>query len=212
MAELSAIELLTTTRSVRKRLDFDTPVPRQLVLDCLEIALQAPSANNRQHRHFVLVTDPEKKSAIAELYRSAWIASNERRRTDYLPDDVRSRRLSNLVDSARYLADNLAKVPVLMIACVEGRVDSTSNPAVAAQFASIYPAVWSFMLAARARGLGTVMTTVHLAHERECADILNIPYDSVTQAALIPIAFHLGPDFRPAERIPLEPIVHLEAW
>jgi len=212
VSELSALELLTTTRAVRKRLDFDTPVPSNLVLDCLEVALQAPSANNRQHRHFLLLTDPKKKSEIGELYRRAWLESNERRRTDYLPDDVRSQGLPKLVDSARYLADNLSKVPLIVIACAEGRADPTSSSAVASQFASIYPAVWSFMLAARSRGLGTVLTTVHLTYERECAEILEIPYDSVTQAALIPVAFHLGRDFRPAKRIPMEPIVHRETW
>jgi nitroreductase len=212
VVELTADELLCTTRAVRKRLDFDRPVPRQLVIECINIAMQAPSASNRQHRHFVLVTDPDAKSAISELYRSAWLASNLRRRNDYPPEDPRARGLSRLVDSAHYLADNLHKVPVLMFACVEGRIEGGSGAAVAAQYASIYPAVWNFMLAARKRGLGTVLTTVHLAYEEECAQILGIPYEQVTQAAMVPIAFYLGHDFRPAERVPVDSIVHWGKW
>jgi len=210
---LTPDELLTTTPAVRKRLDFSRPVPLALVRECLEVAIQAPTGGSRQHWHFVVVTDPEKVRAIAELYRRAWHAHNAVRTTNYPPGDIRGERLPKLVSSAMYLADHMDQVPVLMLACVEGRVDNgASSSRVAAHYASILPAVWSFMLAARARGLGTVLTTAHLDYERECAEIVGVPYATVTQAALVPVAFYTGTGFRPSARVPLESVVHWGAW
>jgi len=138
---------------------------------------------------------------------------NTNRATHYAADDIRAKRLPRLVGSAMYLADHMREVPVLLLACIEGRRQLMHpTPAVASLFASILPAVWSFMLAARARHLGTVLTTVHLDYERECAEILGIPYESVTQAALVPVAFYTGETFRPSPRLPLESVLHLDTW
>jgi nitroreductase len=209
---LTPDELLMTTPSVRKRLDLTRPVPRELVLDCLRVAIQAPTGSSRQHWHFVVITDADKRRAIGELYRRAWHARNARRTTNYQPDDIRAQRLPRLVSSAMYLADHIHEVPVLLLACIEGRIESAPSAQIAAHYASILPAVWSFMLAARARHLGTVLTTVHLDYERECAEIVGVPYESVTQAALVPVAYYTGDGFKPSARLPLESVVHFDTW
>jgi nitroreductase len=211
--QLTPDELLTTTPSVRKRLDLSRPVPLELVKDCLRVALQAPTGSSRQHWHFMIISDADKRRAIGELYARAWRQRNASRTTNYAPEDIRAQRLTRLVDSAAYLADHMHEVPVLLLACIEGRLAADAhNAGTASLFASILPAVWSFMLAARARRLGTVLTTVHLDYERECAEILGIPYETVTQAALVPVAFYTGEGFRPSPRLPLESVLHMDTW
>jgi nitroreductase len=116
------------------------------------------------------------------------------------------------MSSAGYLFEHLHEVPALVIACIEGRFDGAPLVVQATTFGSILPAVWSFMLAARTRGLGTSWTTVHLAREAEAAEILGIPYDDVTQVALIPVAHTIGNEFKPATRRPLEAVAHWDAW
>jgi nitroreductase len=211
---MDAQTVLTTTRSVRKRLDFDRPVPRELLLECLEVAVQAPTGSNRQGWHFVIVTDPEKKKVIGELYRTSWYAYASTRGPRYAAGDLRREQLPRVATSARYLADRMHEVPAMVIPCHETRVDGpgTSNLEIAGLYGSILPAAWSFMLAARDRGLATSLTTLHLKYERETAEVLGIPYDQVTQAALITVGFHTGGDFKPAERIPLDTIVHWDTW
>jgi nitroreductase len=205
-------ELLTTTRSVRRRLDLDRAVPRELILECIDIATQAPTGSNRQAWQWVIVTAPEKRRFIGERYRESWYAYAGAGRPQYAADDPRSAQQPRLVTSARYLADHMHEVPVLVIACIEGRVDGADNQAIAGLYGSIVPAVWSFMLAARLRGLGTAYTTLHLKYEREIAEMLGIPFETMTQAALVPVAYYTGTSFQPAERIPLEKIVHWESW
>ena len=199
---LSADQVLTTTRAVRKRLDFDRPVDMSVITECLEIATQGPSGSNSQGWHFVIVTDADKRAAIARLYQQSFAA--------YLAGPSQQRVLS----SAKYLADNLASVPAYLIPCGNGRIDGGENTHMmqAGFYGSILPAVWSFMLAARERGLGTCWTTLHLKFEEEVADILSIPFESVTQTALIPIAYTKGTDFNPAPRKPLDDIVHFDEW
>lgn len=212
---LTPDQLLTTTRAVRKRLDFDRPVERAVIEECLEIALQAPTGGNRQRWHFVVVTDPAKRRAIAELYRKSWavyLTSATAAPNLHYDDPAREASQRRVGDSAQYLADNLERVPMLLIPCFPGRVDGQPSSAQAGTWGSILPAVWSFMLAARARGLGTAWTTLHLPHEREVAGIVGIPYDEVTQAALIPVAYTRGTDFKPAHRAPLAPVLHWDAW
>lgn len=206
--------ILTTTRTVRKRLDFERPVPRELILECLEVALQAPTGGNSQGWQWMIVTDPEKKRVIGDLYRRSWEAYTRSQRPRYAPDDPRRRQLPKVVSSAQYLAERMHEVPVMVIPCIEGRVDrpGVTNLEIAGLYGSILPAAWSFMLAARARGLGTAWTTLHLAFEREVAELLGIPYERYTQAALITAGYHSGGEFKPAERIPLEPIVHWDSW
>jgi nitroreductase len=211
---MDAQTVLTTTRSVRKRMDFDRPVPRELILECIEVAVQAPTGSNRQGWHFVIVTDDEKKKVIGNLYRKSWNAYAGSRGPQYGEGDVRLQQLPRIVSSSQYLADRCHEVPVMVIPCIHGRVDrpGVTNLEIAGLYGSILPAAWSFMLAARARGLVGAWTTLHLKYEKETAEVLGIPYERITQVALITLGFHTGGDFKPAERIPLEPIVHWDNW
>jgi len=208
-------ELLTTTRAVRKRLDLDRPVERAVIEECLRIAIQAPSGSNRQRWHFVVVTDQAKRRAIAELYRKSWavyLSSPTAAHNLHFEDPTREAVQRRVGESAQYLADHLERVPVFLIPCFAGRVDGQPSSAQAGTWGSILPAVWSFMLAARARGLGTAWTTLHLPHEREAAGILDLPYEQFTQAALIPVAYTRGTDFKPAHREALASVVHWDRW
>ena len=212
---LSTDELLSTTRSVRKRLDLERPVERDVIEECLRLAQQAPTASNSQNWHFMIVTDPTKRMALAELYRKGWTAyRTSRSYAGNLPmsDPERAATQSRVGSSSEYLAEHLHEVPVMVIPCISGRTDGMPGDAQAARWGSIVQAGWSFMLAARARGLGTVWTTLHLPHEREAAEVLGIPYNSIMQAALIPLAYTRGTDFKPAPRAPLDSIVHWESW
>ncbi len=215
---LSPDELLTTTRSVRRRLDFQRPVELSLIRECLELALQAPSGANAQGWHFVVVTDAHKKQALGDLYRRAWaiylqLPMNQAPR---LPrDHAALATLGRIRDSANYLAEHVHEAPVMLIPCVKGRVEQAPEMAVFAQastYGSILPAVWSFMLAARSRGLAACWTTVHLMFEAEAAAILGIPVANVTQTALLPVAYPLGDAFKPGARKPLDDVLHLEGW
>ncbi len=218
MAELLDLDpdaLLSTTRAVRKRLDLDRPVEPELIQQCLELAAQAPTASNGQGWHFVVVTDAAKRRRLAELYRvgfdlfygdpEAALAGMPQDDPDYLATQRR------VIDSARYLADHLAEVPVHVIPCVEGRVTEGPVAMHAAVWGSLFPAVWSFCLAARARGLGTCWTSLHLIQEQEAAELLGLP-DTVMQGALIPVAHTLGTDFKPGPRRDLSRVVHHDAW
>jgi nitroreductase len=211
---MNAQDVLTTTRSVRKRLDFDRPVPRELLLECLEVAVQAPTGSNSQGWQFVIVTDAEKKRAIGEWYRESWYEYAKRRPQRYERDDLRREQLPRVASSAQYLADRMHEIPAMIIPCIEGRVDvpGASNLDMAGLYGSILPAAWSFMLAARDRGLVGAWTTLHLKYERETAELLGIPYERYTQAALITLGFSTGGEFKPAERIALENLVHWEQW
>jgi len=114
---------------------------------------------------------------------------------------------------AQYLRQRMHEAPWLMIPCVRGRLrEGASTAEQAGHWGSIVPAFWSFLLAARARGLGTSYTTLHLVFEREVAEILGIPYDEYTQAGLTPVAYYTGEGFRPGERLPLDSITHWNGW
>lgn len=203
---------LSTTRAVRKRMDLTRPVPRELILECLGLAVQAPTGGNRQQWQWMIVTDPAQKAKIGELYKVSWY-DYSKSRPSYPEDDPRYAQQPRVHTSAQYLADHFGEVPAMVIPCHYGRVDGTgSNQAIAGIYGSVLPAAWSFCLAARARGLGTAYTTLHLRFEREVAEILGLPYEQVTQAALITVGYTTGGDFKPAERIPLEPIVHWDSW
>jgi nitroreductase len=211
--ELSADEALSTTRAVRKRLDLARPVPRELLVECLEIAVQAPTGSNRQGWHFVFISDPETKRAVAGHYRRSWDAYSQMPPPRYDEADVRGRRMPSVKSSSQHLAEHMHEAPWLVIPVAHGRLPEGAPAAVQASFwGSILPAFWSFMLAARARGLGTAWTTLHLVYEREVAEVLGIPYDRFTQAGLTPVAFFTGTGFKPAARIPLEGITHWDRW
>jgi nitroreductase len=206
--ELTPDELLSTTRAVRKRLDLDRPVEREVLEQCLRLAQQAPTGSYRQDWHFVVVTEPELRAGLAELWRRGgerYLGRIEK------PEELPG-MMGRVLGGVVHLLDHLHEVPVHLIPCIEGRTDGKGAFAQASRWGSIVPAAWSFMLAARSRGLGTVWTTFHLAHEQEAAALLGIPYDDVMQAALIPVAYTIGTDFRPARRAPLETMVHWERW
>jgi nitroreductase len=203
---LTPDELLSTTRAVRRRLDLTRGVERGLLEECLTLAQQAPTGSLAQDWHFVIVRDADKRSALGELWRAG--AAGYLRRTDTHDDRARTR----LVASVRHLHDHIHEVPVHVIPCLAGRIDGAAAPVQAGRWASIMPAVWSFMLAARSRGLGTVWTSFHLQHEREAAEILGIPFAEVMQAALIPVAHTVGTGFQPSPRKPLRSFVHWDSW
>jgi nitroreductase len=177
--DLTPDQLLSTTRAVRKRLDLSRPVEPELLNECLDLAFQAPTGGNAQGWHFVLVTEAHRKRAISELYRRS---KRENDPSSTPPEHQRS------MDSSAYLAQHLHEVPVLVVPCIEGRVENAPLLQQAVTWASILPATWSFMLAGRARGLGTAWTSLHLAYEREAAAVLEIPHEQVMQVALIPVA------------------------
>jgi nitroreductase len=203
---LSADDVLATTRAVRRRLDLRRPVERELIRDCLRLAVQAPTSTNTQNWHFVVVTDAGVRAALAELYRAVW--------TSYAGASPYEEGASETghETGSRYLAAHLHEVPVHVVPCIEGRPEGRSASDLAAFYGSIIQAGWSFQLAARARGLGSVWTTYHLDREAEAAEILGIPYESVAQVALIPVAHTIGTEFRPARRKPLEEVVHWDGW
>jgi nitroreductase len=195
--------LLTTTRAVRKRLDLERPVPRELIAECLDIAIQAPTGGNTQRWRFVVVDDADKKAALADMYRKGWkpyLEASKKNREDagLNPETMVS-------GSADYLADHLHEVPAMLVPCLLDRGDG------AGYWGSIIPAMWSFMLAARSRGLGTALTTIHLFEEAKAAELLGIP-DTVSQAALIPIGYYTGDDFKPAKRRPASEITYWNTW
>ncbi len=241
--DLSIDALLTTTRSVRKRLDLARPVEPEVIRECLELALQAPTGANRQGWHFVVVTDMQQRQALTEVYRKGWasylqwVMSGNVTLVGPELTPERMETLNKVRESAIYLAEHLHEVPVLVVPCIQGRAEDVPSSAVQAMqsggtmtlldrraedvpssfvqagfWGSILPAAWSFMLAARARGLGTSLTTVHLYYEQEAAQVLGIPYERVTQAALIPVAYTLGTEFKPAPREPLESVLHWDRW
>jgi nitroreductase len=214
MLELSPDELLTTTRTVRKRLDLTRPVPMELIRECLEIAIQAPSGSNRQTWEWLVVTDAGLRRAIGELYGRAvagYLASSGAAGKLFADDPERSAVQRRVGDSVAYLGEHMGEAPVLVLPCLRvsgGRLPAGSQ---AGLWGSLLPAAWSYMLAARARGLGTAWTTLHLNFEQETADLLGLPGD-VRQGALIPTAYYTGDRFRPAPRQPLDEVLHVDGW
>lgn len=213
--DLSFDEILTTTRAVRKRLDLTRPVETEVIRECLELAIQAPTPGGQQNWHFMIVTDPEQRAALGEVYRRSVSAPGGQ-------DDIINQMINAAGDNAeamvksvapaRYLTQHIHEVPVIVIPCIEGRFEQASAAVQASQWGGIWPATWSFMLAARSRGLGTVLTTLHLDYERDAAEVLGIPYEQVTQAGLIPVAYTIGTEFKPSGRKPLDAVLHWNRW
>ena len=205
--DLSSVDyILETTRSVRKRLDLTRPVDREVVMECLDIALQAPTGGNAQGWKWLIVTDGEKKAKIGEYYKRSFEAYSKGGR---IPGRGNPNQLRKVYDSASYLANHMGEVPMMVFACVHGRpkIDSVA----AGLYGSIIPAAWSLMLALRARGIGAAWTTLHLAYEKECNKILGIP-DNVTTAVLLPVAYFTGETFRKAKRLPAKELTYWESW
>jgi nitroreductase len=199
---LTPDELLTTTRSVRKRLDLTRPVPLELVRECLQIAAQAPSGSNSQQWHWIVITDPEVRAQVGEYYRR----STEPYLLAQRPADAAGMRLK---DSAAYLGDHMGEVPVLVLACIEVADPRLLVGNQAGLWGSLLPAAWSYMLACRSRGLGTAWTTLHLRYEKDIATLLGLP-GNVQQGVLIPTAYYTGETFRPGVRNPVP--VHENHW
>jgi nitroreductase len=216
MLELTPDELLSTTRSVRRRLDLEREVGADVLRECLELALQAPTGSLRQDWHFVVSNDRDQCRAVGEIYRDVWLGMVT---DDYLAataerenEPTAKADWLNMMGSARHLAENFPEVPAIFVPCIEGRLEGANAMTQALKWGSVIQAAWSFMLAARSRGLGTCWTTVHLTREQEVAEILGIPHETVQQVALIPVAHTIGTDFKPGRRKDYDQFVHLNGW
>jgi nitroreductase len=214
---LDADQLLTTTRAVRKRLDFSRPVEDSVIRECVEVAMQSPSGSNNMTMQFVVVRDEAKRQAIGEVYRQCYeiyrsldgiyIGSIDK------GDVAENAQQSRSASSADFLGDRMGHAPALILACnVGSRVEGAPAMMAASMMGNVLPAMWSFMLAARARGLGTAWTTVHLMMDQQVADIVGIPFDTVQQACLSPLAYTVGTDFKPAARPAADSIIHWDTW
>ena len=209
---LSPDELLTTTRTVRKRLDLTRPVPLDLVRECLEVALQAPSGSNGQAWHWMVITDENTRRVIGDYYRqstASYLNSSASAAALFADDPERSAVQHRVGDSVAYLSEHMGQVPMLVIPCIRApRLGAGSQ---ASLWGSLLPAAWSYMLAARARGLGAAWTTLHLRYEREISELLGMPPD-IRHGALIPTAYYTGDTFKPAPRQPLDGVLHINTW
>lgn len=211
--DLTPDELLTTTRSVRKRLDLERPVERDVIEECIDIALQAPTGSNAQGWHWMVVTDDDLKRQIADYYGQNFDPYISAPGAAYAEGDPRAEHQAAVSSSATYLREHFHEVPAMVIPCLWGRVPDDAPSFVHASFwGSLLPAVWSFMLTLRARGLGSAWTTLHLPNEREVADLLDIPYDRCSQAGLFPVAYTKGTDFKVASRLPASEVIHWDRW
>jgi nitroreductase len=220
--------LLTTTRSVRKRLDLERPVERDVIEECLRIGLQAATGSNAQRYRWIVVSDAEKRRALGELYERAFrqvleVAAGTAKDTAAIHSGEGNKDSKNLseqmvaqqklMDSVMYLLDHIGEVPIHIVGCLVGRFQIDAAPAwVSSAYGSIFPAVWNLCLALRSRGLGTCLTTAHLGFEKEAAEILNIPYDRLTQVCLLPVAYYTGEGFRPGKRRPMDEVVFWEEF
>jgi len=215
LLDLTADQVLTTTRAVRKRLDFSRPVEDDVIRECVATAMQAPSGSNLMTMQFVVVKDADKRHAIGEVYKQCWAIYSS------MPffagairkeGDAEQAQQDRVVDSATYLSEHMAEAPALVLGCTAGRVDGAPAMMAASSMGNILPGMWSFMLAARARGLGTAWTTISLMMEKEVADIVGIPFDDIQQACLTPLAYTVGTDFKQALRPEPDTIIHWDTW
>jgi nitroreductase len=205
--DLASIDyILQTTRSVRKRLDLSKPVNVDVVMKCLEIALQAPTGSNAQGWKWLIVTDKDKISKVGNYYKQSYKVYSS---SGSPPRRVDPNQQKKVADSASYLADHMEEVPMMIFACVSGR--TTDSRLAAGLYGSVIPAAWSLMLALRARGIGTSWTTLHLSYEKECNEILGIP-ENITTAAMLPIAYFTGETFSKAKRIPAKEVTFWDTW
>jgi nitroreductase len=217
LLDLSPDELLSTTRAVRKRLDFSRPVEDDVIRDCVRVAMQSPSGSNHMTMRFVIVKDEVKRSAIGEIYRQCFdiYKTMDGVYAGSIVKDTAEEQAQQdrVTEPANYLADHMGEAPALVIACTEsGRVDGQPGLVAASGMGNVLPAMWSFMLAARARGLGTAWTTVGLMMEQQIADVVGIPYDQVQQVCLSPLAYTIGTEFKPAGRPDPDTIIHWDSW
>jgi nitroreductase len=217
MLDLTPDELLSTTRAVRKRLDFNRPVEAEAIRECVALAMQAPSGSNNMTMRFMVIQDAAKRAAIGDVYRQCYeiyrsldgiyIGSIDKGSPEENAQQARS------TTSADFLADHLGEAPAIVIGCANGvRADGLPAMMASSALGNVMPGMWSFMLAARARGLGTAWTTIHLMQEKAVADLLGIPFDTVQQVALTPLAYTVGTDFKPAARPAPDSIISWDTW
>lgn len=214
LLDLTVDEVLTTTRNVRKRLDLTRPVDRSIVQKCIEIGLQAPNGANRQSWEWIAVDDPETKAKLAQLQREGLDAF--RADAGHAPSRMsgsvlnRNTRGEQLSESVSYLIERMEQVPVLVLPWVRThrRVEGLPSFYLASYYGSILQAVWSMMLALRARGLGSTWTTLLLWKEREVAELLGLDYEHYTLAGMFPVAYTKGTDFKPAQRASVTEVLH----
>ncbi len=203
-------EVVRTTRSVRRRLDLDRPVEIEVLERCIEAAVQAPTGLNREAWRFLILTDPEPRQRVADLYRSSFDAF-ARRFENERPTELEGVRSPEERPTYVDLAQNLHRMPALILVCSEGRPDPINSAMQVAFFASVLPAAWSLMLALRAEGLGTTWTTLLLGEEERVAEALGIP-EGVTQTVLLPVAYTQGARLRPAKRKPVAEVTYWNRW
>lgn len=210
LLDLDPDQLLSTTRAVRKRLDFTRPVPDELIRECVAMALQAPSGSNVVTMRFVVATDRAKIAAIGAVYGEVYAGykASPGYAGSHPATGAHAATQARVASSADYLGEHMGDAPALVIACNEGR----DRESAVGGIGNVLPGAWSFMLAARARGLGTVWTTMHTSREKDVADILDIPYATVAQAVLTPVAFTKGTDFKPAARPAPDEVIHWNSW
>ncbi|MGI5131709.1 nitroreductase family protein [Pseudonocardia sp. CA-107938] len=201
--------LLSTTRSVRLKLDLERPVEDEVLADCLRLAVQAPTPGGAETWRWLVVRDREVKNALGALFRQVG--------EEYLRQGLARAggadappQVQRMVRSGQHLIDVIERVPVLVVPCVQG-VPSGGNEELSVFYGGIFPAVWGFQLALRSRGLGSTLTSYHLQHEQEAARILGVP-DGVTQVGLLPVAYTTVSDFKPARRRPVPEIAFLDKW
>jgi nitroreductase len=220
--DLASVDrVLRTTRTVRQRLDLERPVPPEIIEECIDIAFQAPTGANSQTWRFVVVTDAEKRAKLGELYRKGselYLAgktgltrTNVSVAQGYTSEDLRAKQMDAVVKSALHLIENVGRVPVHVIACIEGRFVHEDLFTQAAMYGSVLQAAWSFQLALRARGLASAWTTFNLLYEKETAAIVGIP-DNFTQTVFLPVAWLTGGDIHPAKRLPSKSLTYWNDW
>ncbi|WP_326837213.1 nitroreductase family protein [Amycolatopsis rhabdoformis] len=198
--------VLTTTPSVRRKLDLERPVENEVLAECLELALHAPTPANQQSWRWLVVRDQDVKNRLGELFRRVGQAYLGQYQAAAEADPAVARSIA----SGQYLIDVIERVPAFVVPCVQGRTTG-ANVADAVLYGGIFPAVWSFQLALRSRGLGSTLTTYHLQTEAEAAEILGVP-EGYTQACLLPVAYTTTTDFKPTPRRPVSEVAYLDHW
>ncbi len=210
---MDAIELLTTTKAVRRRIDFDRPVPYETLEECVAIAVQAPIGGEEWQPHFLIVDDDSLKQQIGGLYNEInqpYIDGIESKAlAAAAPEDHEAIRRSH--ETFRWHGDRMGEMPALVIVGVRGRYETQPQIMQASAYGSILPAAWSFMLAARTKGLGATWTTLHLGHADRVAELLDLP-DDFTQAVMLAVGFYTGDGFKPAARLPVSSYAHRNGW
>lgn len=196
--------LLLTTKQVRKRMDMESSVPREVLLECIDIASRAPMGSNLERNKWLIVEDRDLITKIAEHYRrlaEPYLAAAE----------GAEGRQGRVISSAQYLAERMHEVPAMVIPLRLDRTEELATGDRSGWYGSVLPGVWSFQMALRSRGIGSCWTTLHLGAEAEVGELLGIP-DTVTQVALLPVGYYTGDTFSVTKRKPAAEITFIDQW